>query len=469
MFLLGCGSAFAQGAGMDPDAAAADAASHQVLDLSAAWRLALRNDHTFLAAVSEQAATQTERRQGLAGLLPRIHAGYRNSWVTGDVAQYDLSRRTSSALDYDSLNAYVQIQQPLVNAGKYARYRRGEARAELGTAVLQARYEATGIRLAETYFNALLAYEGYVLQRSLVASLDSKATAIAGLFRRQEASRIDVQETQSRLAVARADLIGAEDQWVLALRELQALLGVAPTHLKVLRDDIPLPPLDPATLGEWLDIARMRNAEVEVARRAVRVASVEVDVAAGEYVPTADLVASYGRAKSESLSSLSQRTNTFSVGIQVSIPLFAGGYNRANVSRARSERSRLQHELRAAIERTQAEVTRQYANVLAGADLVNALRDAEQSGQMSLASVRKGYAVGVSSNLDVLEVLDRLHQTRHELAKAQLDYVLARLRLTVAAGMQEAGTFNDINDLYLGPAVAVSGQVAASLHAVLMD
>src|SRR5690606_22661178 len=118
----------------------------------------------------------------------------------------------------------------------------------------------------------------------------------------------------------------------------------APTHMAALRDDIPLLPLVPATLDEWLQAAHTRNADVQVARHAVSVAGTEVDVASSRYMPTTDLVATYGRARSEDLSSLSQRTNTFSVGIQVNIPIFAGGYNRANVARARSDRMRLQYE-----------------------------------------------------------------------------------------------------------------------------
>src|SRR5690606_15670951 len=204
-----------------------------------------------------------------------------------------------------------------------------------------------------------------------------------------------------------------------ALRELESLLGVSPTHLTVLRDDLPLPALEPASLEEWLHMALLHNAEVEAARRAVRLAGVEVDVAASQHMPSVDLVASYGKAHSENLSSLSQRSNTFSVGVQVSIPLFAGGYTRATVAQSRSNRMRLQQELRAAIERTQAEVVRQYTNVRSGADLVHALRTAEEAGELSLASVTKGFAVGVSSNLDVLKVQERLFYTRHELARAQ--------------------------------------------------
>lgn len=454
MFALVCSTVGAQPSGL------------QVLDLSQARQLALQNDHRYRAAISAQAAAQTERAQGRAGLLPQIQAGYRTSKVTGSMVQHDVSSSTRSSLDYDSLNAYVQLQQPLVNAGSYARYRRSGARADMGEAVFRVSHDEMAERVARAYFDALLAHDGYVLQRDLVSSLQDQSRAIEGLFRQSEATRIDVQETRSRLTTARADLIEAADQWTIARRELQALLGVSPAHLRQLRDGFPLLPLEPSSLQAWLDMALSQNARIAMARQAVVVANADIDVATGQYKPTADLVASYGHANSENLSSLSQRTNTFSIGIQIRIPLFAGGYNRANVARARLDHTRLQQQLRAAIEQTQLEVTRLYTNVRAGAELIDALRTAEQSGEISLTSVTKGFSLGVSSNLEVLKTRERLHHTRYALANAQRDYVLARLRLAVVAGLPQGDVFDAINEAYLGPPIVASPLKGVPLHIV---
>lgn len=455
---LACGGTFAQQTGGPAVTAMSGDTLYNAFDLSRAWRSALEYDHVYRAAISQQAATQTERAQGRAGLLPQIHAAYHRSKVSGSAIQPDtLGRPIGSRLDYDSLNAYVQLEQPILNYARYADYRRGNARADMGAAAFTAKRQETGIRVASTYFNALLAYDYLALQRSLTSSLESQAAAIEALYRQHEATRIDVQETVARLAVARADLIDAKDQWTVALRELEALLGTVPTHLAMLRDDFPLPPLVPAALNEWLDRARANNAQVQTAHMAVSVANTEVDVAASRYLPTTDLVAAYGRAKSDSLSTLSQRSNTFSIGIQISIPLFAGGYNKANVARARSEWMRFKYELKATVERTQAEITRQYTNVTAGADHIDALRTAVASGELSLLSARKGFSVGITSNLEVLKVQDRLYQTRYELAKAHLEYLLARLQLTAAAGALRSSTFDEINKTYLGKVVSLTG------------
>ena len=438
-------------------AAAAKPSIAGVVDLARAWRRALEHDHAYRAAISEQAAAQTERSQGRAGLLPQVQAGYSRSQVNGTVGQPNFrGNRITSDVKYDSANAYVQLQQPLLNYGRYADYRRGGARANQGAAVFAVKQQETGIRLARAYFNALLAYDDVQLQRSLTDSLKGQAQELERRYERNEGTRTDVQETKARLAVARANVIDAEDQLNIASRELEALLGAPVDRIAGLDPSFGLLSLVPAGLDAWLERALVNNADVRAAREAVNVARAEVDRANARYLPTMELVASYGNADSENLSTLSQRSNTFVIGIQVNIPIFTGGYNTANVSRARLDQRRLEQELRAAQERMQAEVTRQYTNVMGGGERIRALETAVESGQLSLDSARKSALYGASSNLDVLKVQDLLYKSRYELIKAKLEYLLARLQLASAAGDLHAGQFEELSNAYLEQDVSLN-------------
>ncbi|MBP6019521.1 MAG: TolC family protein [Burkholderiaceae bacterium] len=430
----------------------------QVIDLSAAWRRALEHDYRYQAAISERAAAQTERAQGRAGLLPDIQAGYVRSKVSGNAREPDiLGQMAGFELDYDSSNAYVQLQQPLINYGRYANYRRGVARSEQGNAVFAVKQQEAGIRLATAYFNVLLAYDHLELKRALAGSLQERAAAFEAHYLRQEGTRTEAQETKARLAIARADVIQVTDDLIVAQRELRALLGITPTRMAALKDDFPLLPLTPTSLGEWLDRARVGSTQVLSSRQALIVANTEVDSAASDYLPYMDLVATYSKSDSENLSALSQRSNSFVVGIQVSIPLFAGGYTRANVARARLDRTRLQYQLNAALEQNQAEVTRQYTQVSGGAERIEALETAAVSASASLEAVNLGFVLGEVGNLEVLKVHDTLYQAQYELLKARLEYLLARLKLAAAVGTLNSSHFDTINDAYLGRVIAVAG------------
>ncbi len=429
----------------------------QVIDLSTAWRRALQYDYRYQGAISERAAARTERAQGRAGLLPNIQAGYARSKVSGDAREPDiLGQIAGFELDYDSSHAYVQLQQPLVNYGRYANYRRGIARSEQGNAVLAVKHQEAGIRLATAYFNVLLAYDHLALKRALAGSLQERAAVFEAHYQQYEGTLTEAQETLARLALARADVIQVMDDLVVALRELRALMGVAPIRMAALKDDFPVVPLTPSSLGAWLDRARVGSTQVLSSRQALLVANAEVESAASDYLPYMDLVATYSKSDSENLSALSQRSNSFVIGIQVSIPLFAGGYTRANVARARLDRMRLQYQLDAAIEKNQAEVTRHYTQVSGGAERIEALQTAVISARASLEGASLGFSLGEVGNLEVLRVQDTLYQARYELLKARLEYLLARLKLAAAVGTLNSSHFDIINDAYLGRIIAVA-------------
>ncbi|MCC2596132.1 TolC family outer membrane protein [Pusillimonas sp. MFBS29] len=428
-----------------------------VVDLSRAWRRALEYDHNYQAAISEQAAAQTEEAMGRAGLLPQIQAGYSRSQVKGDAVSFNaLGQSNSSELSYTSTNAYIQLQQPIVNFGRYAGYQRGIALANEGTAIFAARRQATALRLTEVYLNVLLAHDNLGLQRSLVEVLEARATALEAHLKQFEGTVTAVQETQARLAVARADMIDAADQLQVAERELAAMLGGPVARLSALQaEHFPLTGLQPAGLAQWLELARTNNAEVRAARQAVAVAETEVDQATSRYLPTLDLIVSVSKADSENLSTLSQRSNTFMAGLQANIPIFTGGYNTANVSRTRADQKRLQHELTATLERTQAEVMRQYTNVLGGAERIRAFEAAVESGQQALHATEQSFRAGVLSNLDVLRAQDTLYRARFDLVRARLEYLLARLSLASAAGTLDDAGFDSISQTYLGRVITL--------------
>src|SRR5690606_1717113 len=167
------------------------------------------------------------------------------------------------------------------------------------------------------------------------------------------------------------------------------------------------------------------------------------------------LVVSVSKADSENLSTLSQRSNTFMAGLQANIPIFTGGYNTANVSRTRADQKRLQHELTATLERTQAEVMRQYTNVQGGAERIRAFDAAVESGQQALHATEQSFLGGVLSNLDVLRAQDTLYRAQFDLVRARLEYLLARLSLASAAGTLDDAQFDGISQAYLGRVITL--------------
>src|SRR3546814_6542471 len=102
-----------------------------------------------------------------------------------------------------------------------------------------------GSTLATAYFNVLLAREQRVLQSARVAALTERHAGLQALYARDAGSLTAVQETAARLAVARAAEIAAQDELLVAARELQSMLGVEPKSIAGLGGDFSLGPPQP--------------------------------------------------------------------------------------------------------------------------------------------------------------------------------------------------------------------------------
>src|SRR5690606_3529830 len=120
-----------------------------------------------------------------------VQAGYFRGSVRGNRVQPGFfGQRVDQDLDYDSENAYIQLQQPLFDYSRYAEYKSGHARADLGEAEFAVTQAEAAIRLAEAYFTVVLAEERLRLNQALADSLSKRAKAQAAMYAKNEASRI---------------------------------------------------------------------------------------------------------------------------------------------------------------------------------------------------------------------------------------------------------------------------------------
>src|SRR5690606_20410400 len=157
-------------------------------------------DPDYQAALAARAAAQTEIRLGRAAILPQVQAGYSRSKITGLQRSFAANGTSREGeLGYDSTAAYIQLQQPLFNPDRYAIYRGGQARAQLGEAEFAMQeYEAV-MRLVTAYLDAVEAQGRVELAQALAESLKEQAKTQEALFTLNEASKIDAQETLARL------------------------------------------------------------------------------------------------------------------------------------------------------------------------------------------------------------------------------------------------------------------------------
>jgi protease secretion system outer membrane protein len=411
--------------------------SVQALGLLDAYDLALRNDPTFQAAIQEREAGEENRVIGRAGLLPNLSWSYNNSRNESEVTQSTAVGNVSSDRDYRSYASTLTLQQPLLDYEAYARYRQGAAQALFADERFRGKSQELAVRVLSAYSQALLAQERIELSRAQKRAYVERLQLNERLLKGGEGTRTDVLETQARLSLAQAEEIESLDTQDAALRELEAIVGqpLQIEELAPLTRQFDIPPLEPNRFETWREMAMTNNPELKSQHHALDVAEYEVERKRAGHLPKVSLYASSRQTSSDSESSYNQKYDTNSVGIQVSLPLFAGGSVSASTRQAANQLSQAQYELDAQTAKTLIELRKQFNLNTSGAAKVRAYEMAVGSATALVTATRKSVTGGERVNLDVLDAEQQLFTARRDLADARHAYLLARIQLKYFAGL----------------------------------
>lgn len=410
------------------------------LNLQDAYALALRNDPSFHAAIKEREAGRENLAIGRAALLPKLSYSYNNARNESEVTSQTAVGDVVSNRDYRSYSSSLTLQQPLFDYGAWASYREGEAKALLADERFRGRSQELLVRLFQAYSEALLAGEQISLAEAQRHAYAERLQLNRRLFDEGEGTRTDMLETQARHDLALASEIEARDALDAALRELQAIVG----EPLVLQDLTPLhagftvQPLQPARFDAWRDLALADNAELAAQRHALSVAEQQREQRRAAHLPTLSLYASSRLTNSDSESSYNQKYDTDSVGIQVSLPLFAGGGAAAGTRQASRQYEQASYELDAQVNATLNELRKQYNLCVSSVAKVRAYELAVNSASTLIDATRKSVAGGERVNLDVLDAEQQFYSARRDLAQSRYTYLRAWLQLRYLAGSLQA-------------------------------
>ena len=409
----------------------------QALGLLDVYDLALRNDPTFQAAIQEREAGEENRVIGRAALLPNLSWSYNNSRNESEVTQSTAVGNATSDRNYRSYASALTLQQPLLDYEAYARFRQGTAQALMADERFRGKSQELAVRVLSAYSQALLAQERIELSRAQKRTFAERLQLNDRLLKGGEGTRTDVLETQARLSLAQAEEIEAVDAQDGALRELEAIVG-QPLHIEELAplaSSFEIAPLEPNRFETWRELAMANNPELKSQHHALDVASYEVERKRAGHLPKVSLYATSRKTSSDSESSYNQKYDTNSVGIQISLPLFAGGSVSASTRQAANQLSQAQYELDAQTAATLVELRKQFNLNTSGAAKVRAYEMAVSSATALVSATKKSVSGGERVNLDVLDAEQQLFTARRDLANARHAYLLARIQLKYYAGL----------------------------------
>jgi outer membrane protein len=427
-------------------AALAGAAPAAGEDLVTIYRDAQLNDPQLAAARSNWVATQERVPQARSGLLPSVSlSGAANA--NDSRQEFRGSNGTVTAGSFGNANYAISASQPLYRQQNLLAFDQARQQVEQADYTLASAQQDVILRVAQAYFDVLLAEYTVELANAQKAAVAEQLAQAKRNFEVGVATITDTNEAQARFDAIVAQEISVQNDLENRRTALRAIIGRAPKDLKKLGPGFEPAVPQPASADFWVDRALNENLAVRIARYNFEIATLEIDRQRAANYPTVDLVGSFGQnyGTGSIQNNLDVVGRTAQIGVQLNVPLYTGGLTSSRVREAialqESSRQNLETARRLALFNAQTG----YTGVLSAAASVKAFEQAVASSEVALQSNKLGQEVGVRTNLDVLNQTQVVFQNRRDLANAYMAYLLSVLRLKAAVGSLAEEDLIEIN------------------------
>ena len=429
-------------------------AQASALDFKQVYQAALEQDATIRASRAAADSGRERLPQARAGLLPQVSASAGRNFNSLDTTSPNILGELGTTNDrYFSDNKSVQLRQPLVNMQRWLQFEQAKSMVAETEATLDRDLQNLVVRVAGAYFEYLMSDEQLELvlaQKKMYTSLvDAAKKGIAA----GSGTRTDIDDAQARLDMASAQELEARQNQDQTRRQLEVLINqpvasVAKLNVPALKLAGPVP----ASLDEWTSRAEKNSPEIKAMQARLEAARREVSKSQAGHLPTLDAVAQWSNSGSENITRINSRYENKSIGLQLNVPLFSGGYVNSTIRQAVAEQTRAEETLEALRRDLGVRVHKEFRGVSEGVMRVRALEQAVRSADQMMKSTQMSFKAGSRTQLDVLNAQQQYTMALRDLAQARFVYLMSKVKLASLAGDDAVASVDDVNGSLLGVA-----------------
>lgn len=440
--------AFALAAALSPLGAA------HAEDLMQTYQQARENDPQYAAAESGRLVTREGAVQARAALLPQVNgsASLTRSYPQGesliDTNGDDVPDTLVDAEGSTTRRYGASLDQVVFDFGRFANVRSQNAQSKAGDFQLESAGDTLVTRTSQAYFNVLVALETLSAAEASEAALKKQFDLASKRLDVGLAPITDVHEARAQYDSARANTILVRNALQDAYQALVEVTGQPVAMLKALPKDFqPALPAERDVEG-WVGTALGTNPALKAQEYQVHAAEADVDVARAGHLPTLYLGADYSDTKViDGFGSDGDSNRGSTVGLTLSVPIFAGGATQSRVRQALAQRNVTQAQYEQQKRALERNTRNAYQTLVAGVSEVEARRLAVVSAQSAYDASQVGLEVGTRTVVDVLINQQNLFNAQREYALAKYNFLQNRLLLEQAAGTLDVDDVQDVNRL----------------------
>ena len=424
------------------------------MDFKQVYEAALVQDASIRASRASADAGREKLPQARAGLLPQISASAsRNNNNLDSTSPNLLGNPVTTNDQYFSDSKTLQLRQPLVNMQRWLQFEQAKSLVAESEATLDRDLQNLVVRVTGAYFEYLMSDEQLELvlaQKKMYTSLvDAAKKGLAA----GSGTRTDIDDAQARLDMASAQELEARQNQDQTRRQLEVLINqpvgsVAKLNVAALKLVGPVP----ANLEQWTLRAETNSPEMKAMQARLDAARREVSKSQAGHLPTLDAIAQWSNSGSENITRINSRYENKTIGLQLNVPLYSGGYVNSTIRQAVAEQTRAEESMEALRRDLGVRVHKEFRGVSEGVMRVRALEQAVRSAEQMMMSTQMSLKAGSRTQLDVLNAQQQYTLALRDLAQARFIYLMSKVKLASLAGDDAVASVDEVNASLVGVA-----------------
>lgn len=384
------------------------------LTVTAAVAQALCANPLLKAYAQDVKASAADVSKAQAAYLPTVSANFLSSHA--------------SATGSNSTHAVALNWLMLDFGGRSNTLAAAKALGSAADNALKEQAQALAADVAQAYFRVQAADASIAAADAQVKVATRALDVASARYKVGDAIKLDVLQAQSSLEQSRLTLSQAKSEAGTAKAYL-AMLVAAPAEkaqlLQVTPVDTAATTSPPQELTELVEQAKAQRRDLAATRDRVAALNAQASAARAAHLPTVSLVGNVQWADQ----AIGGARRSDSIGVQVSIPIFAGGATQAQVRSLTAQSDALRERLQAAENQAGYEVVSSYLTLQSAVDQLQAATSLESSASEAQAQALARYEAGVGTMLEAFDSMAKRAAASQSAISARLSLQSARVQL----------------------------------------
>lgn len=338
----------------------------------------------------------------------------------------------------------VDLSQPL-GYTKALNYQQAKNKLTIAKLSFYSTIQDVLFKASKAYYTVLKDYFLLDVSKRNEDNLVQKLDATEKRFEFKDVTKTDVFQAKARLAQATSKRIEAENNLEISISDFQTVVGREPDvnwfdsdETKIIESNPKdwskfgkLPKL-PTSLERSIQIGLTKNPDYQKLQLQLQNSKIDIKKNTLNFAPEFSLSGSVG--KSLDSSRTVERTDTFSVTAQVSVPIFNKGHNYLNREKSKDSALTIIKSLETKKLNLTFQIKSSWKKIESTKSSIDSLGVSVESNLMAVEGVTKEAGVGTRTTLEILDAQKDLTDAESNLVNAQYQLIISSFELLKLCG-----------------------------------